>query len=338
MRTLWRPPISPPTLTGEGKGARLARVHATKKLADGSAGLTFPDHWNEPDVRGPLYAMHGRVCAYCQCHLPHNDPGDVEHFRPKSQYWWLAYDFLNYLLSCAACNRNRKKEKFPLAKGAKPCPWGERDNLHAERFLLLDPVVDDVEAWVQVDHGVPHCPVEPGAGLAPGSELYERVDTTIRFFKLNENVRLIQQRIDTINRALKAIHQAKAGDLLKAEEIREMASRYRPHGAAVRQMVAELAPELLPPPEDDLIRLVLDFLKELALAEQVLAASPKSELARNFQAEVLWALAVLLKYPPAGDSDLVAACLEKAGRRKQVEVFSRKLRGAQPVRIVGGAP
>lgn len=325
MRKLQRPPISPPTLSGGGKGARLASDHATKKQADSSAELTFTAHWNEPDVRGPLYAMHGRVCAYCQCHLPHNDPGDVEHFRPKAHYWWLAYEFINYLLSCAACNRNRKKEKFPLAKGVQPCPWEDRHNLHVERFLLLDPVVDDVEAWVQVDYGKNLCPVEPHAGLAQGTEPYERVETTIRFFKLNENVRLIQQRFETINQALKAIQQFRAGDLLKAEEVREMASRYRPHGAAVRQMVAELAPELLPSPEDDLILLILELLEDLARAEQVLAKTPKSDLARSLLAEVLWALAVLWKHPPAGDSALVAACLDKAGCREQVEDLASKL-------------
>jgi uncharacterized protein (TIGR02646 family) len=325
MRKLRRPPVTPPTLTGEGKGARLARDHATKKRADAAVELTFPDHWNEPDVRGPLYAMHGRVCAYCQCYLPHNDPGDVEHFRPKSRYWWLAYEFVNYLLSCAACNRNRKKEKFPLASGTPACAWEDRHNLHAERFLLLDPVLDDVEAWVQVDHGAPLCPVEPRAGLVPGSEPWERADTTIRFFKLNENGRLIQQRKDTINRALRAIPQARAGDLLKAEEIREMASRYRPHGIAVRQMLAELAPELLPPPEDDLVGLILDFHRDLTVADQVLAKSPKSDLARTLRAEVLWALAVLWKHPPAGDGDFVAACLDKVGRRGEVESFAQKL-------------
>lgn len=325
MRKLQRPPISPPTLTGEGKGARLAKDHATKKQADSAAELTFTDHWNEPDVRGPLYAMHGRVCAYCQCHLPHNDPGDVEHFRPKSRYWWLAYEFVNYLLSCAACNRNRKKEKFPLAKGAQPCPWEDRHNLDTERFLLLDPVMDNVEAWVQVDHGAPLCPVEPRVGLMPGSEPYERADTTIRFFKLNENVRLIQQRFETINQTLKAIQQAKAGDLLKVEEVREMASRYRPHGVAVRQMVAELAPEFLPQPEDDLLLLLVELLGDLGRAEQVLAKTPKSDLARSLRAEVLWALAVLWKHPPAGDGAVVAACIDKAGCRKQVESLLSKL-------------
>lgn len=318
MRKLRRPPVSPPTLTGDGKGSRLARDHAAKKQADGAAELSFTSHWNEPDVRGPLLAMHGRVCAYCQCHLPHNDPGDVEHFRPKSRYWWLAYDFSNYLLSCAACNRNRKKEKFPLAQGALPCLWEDRHNIHTERFLLLDPVQDDVEAWVRVDHGAPDCPVEPHASLTPGSEIHERVDSTIHFFKLNESGRLIQQRIDTINRALEAIPHARAGDPLKAEEIREIASRYRPHGAAVRQMLAELAPELLPPPEDDLIGLILDFVKDLEMADRVLARSPQSDPARTLRAEALWALAVLWKHPPAGDGELVAACLDRTGHRAEV--------------------
>jgi len=325
MRKLYRPPVTPPTLSGEGKGARLARDHVKTKQADGAAELSFPDHWNEPDVRGPLYAMHGRVCAYCQCHLPPNDPGDVEHFRPKSRYWWLAYDFVNYLLSCAACNRHRKKEKFPLAQGAQPCLWEDRHNLHAERLLLLDPVLDDMEAWVQVDHDAPLCPVEPRAGLAPGSEPWERVNATIHLFKLNENGRLIQQRKDTINRALRAIPQARAGDPLKAEEIREMASRYRPHGAAVRQMLAELAPELLPPLKDDLIGLILDFGKELEVADQVLAKNPQSVLARTLRAEVLWALAVLWKHPPAGDGNFVAACLDKIGRRAEVASLYRTL-------------
>lgn len=325
MRKLRRPPISPSTLTGTGKGARLAGNHAAKRLADALAELTFTDHWNEPDVRGPLYAMHGRVCAYCQCHLPHNDPGDVEHFRPKAHYWWLAYEFTNYLLSCAACNRNRKREKFPLPQGAKPWPWEDRDRLPEEKFLLLDPVVDDVETWVRVNYVDSLCPVEPGVSLALGSEPYERVDTTIRFFKLNESVKLLQQRFETINRALKALQQARAGDLLKAEEVRGMASRYRPHGAAIRQLLAELAPELLPPPEEELLRLVLDLLDELTLADQVLAKSPKSDLARSIRAEVLWALAVLWKHPPAGDGSLVTACLDKAHRRAEVEVFYKKI-------------
>src|SRR4051812_10882784 len=101
MRKLRRPTVSLPTLTGKGKGALQAAENVRVRTADPTAVLSFPAHWTESDVRGALHAMHGRVCAYCQSDLPHNDPGDVEHFRPKSEYWWLAYEFANYLLSCA---------------------------------------------------------------------------------------------------------------------------------------------------------------------------------------------------------------------------------------------
>ena len=40
--------------------------------------------------------------------------GDVEHFRPKSKYWWLAYCYENYLYSCQMCNQRYKKAEFPI--------------------------------------------------------------------------------------------------------------------------------------------------------------------------------------------------------------------------------
>ena len=40
--------------------------------------------------------------------------GDVEHFRPKSIYWWLAFAFDNYLFSCQICNQTFKGDRFPI--------------------------------------------------------------------------------------------------------------------------------------------------------------------------------------------------------------------------------
>ena len=50
-------------------------------------------------------------CVYCECEIPSNQHGDVEHYRPKSIYWWLAYTIDNYLLSCEVCNQ-RKSNVF----------------------------------------------------------------------------------------------------------------------------------------------------------------------------------------------------------------------------------
>lgn len=43
-------------------------------------------------------------CAYCETPTSVVAFGDVEHYRPKSKYWWLAYCYDNYLASCQICN------------------------------------------------------------------------------------------------------------------------------------------------------------------------------------------------------------------------------------------
>lgn len=56
---------------------------------------------------------HGK-CAYCEAPTSTVAHGDVEHFRPKSKYWWFAYCYDNYLFSCQLCNQSFKGNEFPL--------------------------------------------------------------------------------------------------------------------------------------------------------------------------------------------------------------------------------
>jgi len=127
MRSLVGATLSLPTLLESGQGGQQATRHRQQKTTNPMASLSFPDHWNAPDVRGALYARHGRVCAYCGRYLPENDKGDVEHFRPKGKvaedathggYWWLAYVFANYLMSCSICNSNRCACIYSLSSNA----------------------------------------------------------------------------------------------------------------------------------------------------------------------------------------------------------------------------
>src|SRR5436305_1765091 len=117
MRHLIRPNISLPTLVRIRKDYPFTKSGSPEGAPEGQ--------WNNPDVRGAVYAMHGRVCAYCQA-LASDSRGDIEHFRPKSVYPWLMYDFANYLLGCRVCNSNRKSSRFPLARRAKPVAFHKR--------------------------------------------------------------------------------------------------------------------------------------------------------------------------------------------------------------------
>ena len=56
----------------------------------------------------------GGKCAYCESPTDTVAHGDVEHFRPKSKYWWLAYCYDNYLYACQICNQVHKGDEFPI--------------------------------------------------------------------------------------------------------------------------------------------------------------------------------------------------------------------------------
>jgi hypothetical protein len=54
-------------------------------------------------------------CAYCEADAESVSYGDVEHFRPKSVYWWLGLCVDNYVFACQLCNQDHKGVKFPIA-------------------------------------------------------------------------------------------------------------------------------------------------------------------------------------------------------------------------------
>ncbi|MCX6380232.1 MAG: hypothetical protein NT023_12280, partial [Armatimonadetes bacterium] len=53
-------------------------------------------------------------CAYCEASVVEVAHGDVEHFRPKGVYWWIAYCYDNYLFACQICNQTYKGDNFPI--------------------------------------------------------------------------------------------------------------------------------------------------------------------------------------------------------------------------------
>ena len=119
-------------------------THAERKKYLESAKI-----WSE--FKPILIKYFGEKCWYSECSLE-GTFGDVDHFRPKNRstdeqgntilqdgYWWLAYDYLNYRLSCEKCNRSfdigGKNDKFPLKSGTFPATQGNKNDAP----ILLDP-------------------------------------------------------------------------------------------------------------------------------------------------------------------------------------------------------
>lgn len=73
------------------------------------------------NAKAQLKAESSGKCAYCEADTAVVAHGDVEHFRPKDTYWWLAYCYDNYTFSCQICNQSHKSNKFPIV-GPKLAP------------------------------------------------------------------------------------------------------------------------------------------------------------------------------------------------------------------------
>lgn len=158
----------------------------TKWKADGAkkvlAHVADVQAGRKPKISDALYkrmrdvifaAYHGK-CAYCEALIKLDQPGDVEHFRPKGEvsdenwqvvavqgrphpgYYWLAYDWRNLLPSCARCNRPTKTgigivvgkgTRFPVAQ-----TWAVDDaGIAAEEPRFLHPVFDDPSRHLAFD-------------------------------------------------------------------------------------------------------------------------------------------------------------------------------------------
>lgn len=98
------------------------RIQRNKKLLEAQrdkiAGRIERHTWDSQTwgkSKEQLLKESENKCAYCEAPLKVVAYGDVEHYRPKSVYWWLAYNYDNYLASCTLCNQAFKRDNFPLA-------------------------------------------------------------------------------------------------------------------------------------------------------------------------------------------------------------------------------
>lgn len=111
-----------------------------------------PSIYNHRDVRHALNLLFHGKCAYCESRIVEISKPDVELFRPKAgsmsldgsydpdHYWWLAYEWENLYQACAICNRQYKRNYFPVEGNQRAQIMGD---LSAEEPMLVDPCNED---------------------------------------------------------------------------------------------------------------------------------------------------------------------------------------------------
>jgi len=106
--------------------------------------LKFRSKWK--DTKPQLLKETNGKCAYCESHSSVVAFGDVEHYRPKSVYWWLAYVYDNYLASCQVCNQSWKSNKFEYVGTKMPAPVIPANITNAEiSVLAVDSIPDPLQ-------------------------------------------------------------------------------------------------------------------------------------------------------------------------------------------------
>lgn len=151
-------------------GAKLAQ----KLIALGEARLAHGDRipyegrlgdWSK--TKKHLQQESRNKCAYCEADTATVAHGDVEHFRPKSSYWWLALCVDNYVYACQICNQSYKSDHFPIHGKAlvgpelpPAMPLDPQERLALAASICPDPVsVDEARLqrlWAAEKAGLPH--------------------------------------------------------------------------------------------------------------------------------------------------------------------------------------
>jgi uncharacterized protein (TIGR02646 family) len=120
-------------------GCRTAGLAAVRALGRPPTRKEIPDTYRS--AAHELWRMQHMRCCYCEVFV-HREYNDVEHYRPCSLYWWLAWDWSNLLFACPRCNRKHKNDSFELESGSRRLV-AEEQPPGDERPLLLDPSTTD---------------------------------------------------------------------------------------------------------------------------------------------------------------------------------------------------
>ncbi len=111
----------------------------------------YNSRYKTQDVKDKLNNLYHHKCAYCEDHA---EQTHVDHYRPKKDYFWLAYSWDNLICSCPTCNQF-KCNNFEI-EGEKATPPKVTDNLsdintwssnkydRQEKPMLLNPERDEL--------------------------------------------------------------------------------------------------------------------------------------------------------------------------------------------------
>lgn len=117
------------------------KSYAPEVLPKKGKSCDFKAIWGK--AKSALARMSHQKCAYCESPINAERSAAVEHYKPKSLFPSLAYDWDNYFLGCGGCN-GAKSDKWPAGGRAYVRP--DQGDPSALFVFLEDGSIAAVEA------------------------------------------------------------------------------------------------------------------------------------------------------------------------------------------------
>jgi uncharacterized protein (TIGR02646 family) len=212
-----RTPVPPILKTNSGIWKN-AYLKARKKFEnDGTVSsqkklMSAERKYNHAQVKDALRSMFSDKCAYCESHITHVGFAHIEHFRPKSKFPHLCFDWDNLLLGCSVCNGAQYKgTNFPD---------------ETEKGPILNPVDENPDNYLSFDY-------DPETGTANVLGKSPRGITTIDIAGLNRT-HLVRHRSDVVRMIAFVAIRAKKGDQQAIVELNRCCEKDQEYSAFAR--------------------------------------------------------------------------------------------------------
>ncbi|MBF2063549.1 MAG: TIGR02646 family protein [Calothrix sp. C42_A2020_038] len=164
------------------------------------------------DVYQSLLKEQGFICAYCSRPITRNDC-HIEHFRPKSVYKELTFEYTNLIASCQG--EDEKKPRTPVHCGHKKGAWFDEE-------LMISPLDPNCETYFKYSGS--------GEIIAADGDKQAAAKTTITKLALDIDKlrRLRRTAIDTVIQITEGLDDAEIQQLIHGYQKPDNTGRLTP--------------------------------------------------------------------------------------------------------------
>ncbi len=128
----------------------------------------FNQRFKQKDIKESLSKIYRQKCAFCEQKITkcidnnlEECSSTVEHYRPKSQYYWLAFSWDNLLWCCNGCNQ-KKGNSFEVENSQVEYNEEFKDNIHTsanlyhtiEKPKMIHPEIESVIDKLEFNSGI----------------------------------------------------------------------------------------------------------------------------------------------------------------------------------------